>query len=175
MTAGDVPAVLDVREVGAIFRLAEVFPQDACPFPRDAIAQRWLGEITTPGIDCLVVLHGSAVVGFAAVRDDEFLHFGIAVEHSGTGIAEHAHDDVINRIRTRGVERAGLGAFTGNNRGRRFYERLGWSQTGERSRSAFPPHAELLHYQCDLTAGSGPGEGRGMHAHACYAGVRLCR
>ena len=160
MTAGDVPEVLHVQEAGAVIGLAEVFPQDAYPFPRDAVAQRWLEEIATPGIDCLVVLHGSAVVGFAAVRDDEFLHFGIAVEHWGTGIAEHAHDAVLNRIRARGIEEAWLRVFAGNSRGRRFYERLGWSQTGERSRSAFPPYAELLHYQRDLTAVDIP---RGPH------------
>src|SRR3954468_10099301 len=88
MTEEDVPHVLDAQVPGAVLGLADVFPQDAYPFPREAIGQRWVEEIATPAIHCLVVsLHG-AVVGFAAIREDEFLHFGVAVEHWGTGIAQ---------------------------------------------------------------------------------------
>lgn len=53
-------------------------PQDVYPFPRDDVAYRWQQEIETPGIDCYVVLLDGTVVGFAAVRRDEFLHYGIA-------------------------------------------------------------------------------------------------
>jgi RimJ/RimL family protein N-acetyltransferase len=151
MTAADVPSVLDVQQPGAVVGLAEVFPQDEYPFPREVIAQRWLEEIATPDIECLVVRHDGAVVGFAALHEDEFLHFGIAIEHWGTGIAQAAHAAVLDRMRARGVQRAWMRVFTENRRGRRFYERLGWYETGERSHSAHPPHGELLHYKRDLT------------------------
>lgn len=151
MTAADVPHVLDVQQPGAIVGLAEVFPQDAYPFPREAIAQRWAEEIATPGIDCLVVSLRGVVVGFAAIREDEFLHFGIAVEHWGTGIAQAAHDAVLNRMRTTERPQAWMRVFTKNGRGRRFYEKLGWIQTGQPSQSTFPPYAELLRYERDLT------------------------
>jgi RimJ/RimL family protein N-acetyltransferase len=147
MTAADVPAVLDVQEPGAVLGLSEVFPQDAYPFPREDVAQRWLEEMATPGIDCYVVLLDGTVVGFAAIRGDEFLHFGIETEHWGTGIAQTAHDAVLDRMRSRGVRRAWLRVFTGNGRGRRFYEKLGWEPTGERTHSSFPPHPELLRYE----------------------------
>jgi RimJ/RimL family protein N-acetyltransferase len=150
MRAGDVPDVLDVQQPGAVLGLAEVFPQARYPFPRDVIAQRWVEEISTPGIDCLVVVRAGAVVGFAAARDAEFLHFGIAVELWGTGIAQKAHDAVLDRMRDQGVERAWLRVFSGNHRGRRFYEKLGWVQSGEPTRSTFPPYAELLRYERPL-------------------------
>ena len=150
MSTADVPDVLDVQQPGAVVGLADVFPQEAYPFPRDVIAERWSEEITTSGIDCYVVVHDHRVVGFAAVREGEFLHFGIAVELWGTGIAQAAHAAVLDRIRARGIGRAWLRVFTDNRRGRRFYERLGWRQTGERSQSGFPPHAELLRYERDL-------------------------
>jgi RimJ/RimL family protein N-acetyltransferase len=150
MTAADVPHVLDVQQPGAVVGLAEVFPQDAYPFPREVIAQRWVEEIAAPGIHCLVVSLRGAVVGFAAVRQDEFLHFGIAVEHWGTGIAQAAHDAVLDRMWTSGVQRAWMRVFTKNRRGRRFYEKLGWIQTGQSSQSTFPPYAELLRYERDL-------------------------
>ena len=147
MTAADVAAVLDVQEPGAVLGLADVFPQDGHPFPREDVERRWLQEIADPQVECFVVrLHG-AVVGFAAIRSSEFLHFGIAVEHWGTGIAQGAHDAVLDRMRDRGVRRAELRVFAANERGRRFYEGLGWRATGERSRSSFPPYPELLHYE----------------------------
>ena len=150
MTPDDVPAVLAVQGPGAVIGLAEVFPQDEFPFPGDAIAQRWHEEIRTPGIDCLVVTQDDEVIGFAAVRTDVFLHCGSAVDHWGTGAAGAAHDAVLDRMRSTGVARAWLCVFTGNQRGRRFYERLGWMPTGERTRSAFPPQPELLRYERDL-------------------------
>lgn len=146
MAAADVPAVVAVQEPGAVLGLADVFSQDEHPFPREAIAERWLREIDLPGTDCFVVVRDDAVAGFAATRGDEFLHFGIAVEHWGTGLATLAHDDVLDHLRGGRVTQARLRVFTGNDRGRRFYEKHGWRPTGERSRSSFAPCPELLGY-----------------------------
>lgn len=147
----DVPAVLVVQQPAAVIGLAKVFPQDDFPFPRAAVARRWLEEIETDEIDCLVVEKAEEVIGFAAVRSDEFMHFGIALELWGTGAAQEAHDAVLDRMSTAGTTRAWLRVFTDNERGRRFYERLGWAPTGERSHSTFPPYAELLRYERGLT------------------------
>ena len=147
MTAADVPTVLSVQERGAVRGLAEVFPQDAFPFPRDEVTRRWLREIAAPDTACYVVLADDAVAGFAATRGDELLHFGIAVEHWGSGLARTAHDAVLDRMHHRGVRRAWLTVFTGNRRGRQFYEKLGWHPTGARTRSSFPPHPELMRYE----------------------------
>ena len=150
MVATDVPVVLAVQEPGSVIALATVFPQDEFPFPRDAIADRWHAEIRTSDIDCLVVEQDGELVGFAALRADELMHFGIAVEHWGTGVAQQTHDAVVERIARAGFDRAWLRVFTGNARARRFYERLGWEPTGERSRSAFAPCPELLRLERDL-------------------------
>jgi RimJ/RimL family protein N-acetyltransferase len=150
MTPADIPVVLDVQEPGAVLGLSEAFPQDAYPFPRDEVAHRWQEEIAMPGIDCFAVLFDGRVVGFAATRGDEFFHFGIAVEHWGTGIAETAHDAVLDQMRRRGVRRAWFTVFTRNGRGRRFYEKLGWCPTADRTHSSFPPHPELLRYELAL-------------------------
>jgi len=86
----------------------------------------------------------------AAIRGDELLHFGIALELWGSGLAVAAHDAVLERMRAAGVRRAWLRVFTGNGRGRAFYEKLGWRPSGERSRSTFAPYPELLRYERDL-------------------------
>ena len=152
MTPPDVPAVIEAQEAGAVIGLAAVFPQDEFPFPREAIARRWLEEIASSDIECLAVRDGDGgeVIGFAALRGDELMHFGIAPERWGTGAAQAAHDAVLERMRSAGVTRAWLRVFTGNERGRRFYERLGWTPTGERSRSTFEPRPELLQYERGL-------------------------
>lgn len=147
MTAADVDAVLEVQQPGAVLGLAEVFSQDTHPFPRDVVADRWREEIAEPDIDCFVVELDGTTVGFAATREAELLHFGVAVEHWGSGVARAAHDAVLARMRDRGVRRAWLRVFTGNGRGRGFYEKLGWQPTGERSTSTFPPYPELLRYE----------------------------
>jgi RimJ/RimL family protein N-acetyltransferase len=147
MTLEDVVDVLDVQEPGAVRSLADVFAQDQYPFPRVAIAEQWHRELTDPGIACYVVVAAGSVAGFAATRGDEFLHFGIATEHWGSGLATSAHDAVLTRLRSDGHDRTWLKVFTGNSRGRRFYEKLGWESAGERMRSAFPPYPELLRYE----------------------------
>lgn len=150
MTASDVQKVLDIQAPGAVLALSEVFPQDTYPFPRHDVAERWRQEVATPDVDCYVVLLDDRIVGFAAVRGDEFLHFGVAVEQWGTGVAQSAHDAVLDRMHDRGVRRTWARVFTQNRRGRRFYEKLGWQPTGELTRSTFPPHPELLHYERGL-------------------------
>ena len=151
MRAADVDAVLDIQEPGAVAGLAQVFPQDRHPFPRSAIAERWLAEIASSDVECFVVLEDDVPAGFAAVRGNELLHFGIALERWGSGTARRAHDVLLDRLRSSGHRRARLQVFTDNGRGRRFYERCGWRESGERSRSTFPPFPELLRYERDLT------------------------
>jgi len=84
----DLPAILEVQHSGAVRALAHIFPQDAYPFPRAAVQSRWASEIANPGVDVYVIENDEGqVAGFAAVRDNELLHFGTAVETWGTGLA----------------------------------------------------------------------------------------
>jgi RimJ/RimL family protein N-acetyltransferase len=152
MSEADVAAVLAVQEPGAVLGLADVFRQDVHPFPREEVAARWRQELADPAIECAVVEAGGAVAGFAAVRGAELLHFGIAVEHWGSGLSVAAHDAVLGCLAASGVARAWLRVFEGNGRGRRFYERLGWMESGERTRSGYPPHPVLLRYERELTS-----------------------
>lgn len=146
MTLHDVAAVLDVQEPAAVAGLAGVFPQDVHPFPRDSIGERWHAEIADEGTECLVILRNGKVAGFAALRADEVLHFGVALQEWGTGLSGQAHDAIVERMRTNGVRTARLRVYAANPRGRRFWEKHGWEPTGQRSRGSVPPYAELLTY-----------------------------
>jgi RimJ/RimL family protein N-acetyltransferase len=142
--------VIAVQEPASIVALGAVFSQDTHPFPTDAVSRCWREEISAAGIDCFVVVDGLEVVGFGAVKGNEILHFGIALERWGTGLAGQAHDALLGVMRVGGVERAWLRVFTGNGRARAFYEKRGWHPTGERTTSTFEPHPELLHYERNI-------------------------
>ena len=144
MRAEDVPAVMAVQEPMSIAGLSGVFPQDRFPFPREVLAQRWRAEIADPEIECFVILRDDEVAGFAAVQADEVKHFGVAVEQWGSGLATKAHDELVARMAGAGVRRAWLCVYVDNPRGRAFWAKVGWTDTGERRSGPMPPHAEQL-------------------------------
>jgi RimJ/RimL family protein N-acetyltransferase len=140
----DLPALLDVQQAGAVGALAHIFPQDDYPFPRADLERRWAAEIADPAVDVYVVQREAGrIEGFAAVRGDELLHLGTAVETWGSGLAAAVHDELRPMLGPRGR----LWVFEANRRARRFYEKLGWRRTGRRRRSAFAPYPALLEYE----------------------------
>ena len=150
MRADDVPAVMDVQAPASIAGLSDVFPQHEHPFPREVLADRWRAEIEDPGIDCFVILRDDQIAGFAATKGDEIMHFGVALEEWGSGLALIAHDELLDVLTEAGCERVWLRVYAENPRGRAFWEKHGWTDTGHRSRGPMPPHAELLTYEKTL-------------------------
>lgn len=149
----DLDAVLEVQEDGAVRALSHIFPQDRYPFPREVVRASWLSELADPLTTVYVIVDVEGVVqGFAATRTDELLHFGTAVESWGTGIAREAHDEILDALAAAGIREARLWVFEANGRARRFYKKLGWSQSGRRLTTSYPPHASLLEYRRLLEA-----------------------
>lgn len=147
MVVADLPALLIVQERSAVAGLAKVFPQETYPFPREAIRARWRDELADPAIAAYVATEkDGALTGFAARRADEILHFGTAVETWGTGLAAELYDALVATFPV-GVDRIWLRVFAENHRGRRFWEKLGWSSTGRESRTSYPPHPMLIEYE----------------------------
>src|SRR5260370_36364623 len=131
---------MDVQHSGALRALTHIFPQDAYPFPRAAIQSRWATEIANPDVDVYVIEHDDGqIAGFAAIRDNELLHFGTAVETWGTGLAAAAHSRLIDRLAATGAANARLRVFEENRRARRFYEKLGWRRTDRLNPTSLPP------------------------------------
>jgi hypothetical protein len=76
-TETDLDVLLAVQEDGAVRALSHIFPQDSYPFPREILRSRWSEEIADPGIRAYVITaDDDEIVGFAATRSDELLHFG---------------------------------------------------------------------------------------------------
>ena len=150
LTPADVDAIVSLQEAGGVAGLGHVFPQDTHPFPRERIAERWREEIDDPGTEALAVEVEGVLRGFVALRENELLHFGTAVDSWGSGLAEDAHDLAVGRLAGNGVPTARLWVFTENERAARFYERLGWQRTGETKPTTFPPNPTLVAYRLDL-------------------------
>jgi RimJ/RimL family protein N-acetyltransferase len=153
-TTADLPALLDVQQEGAQVGLAHIFPQDLYPFPRSRLEARWAAELAGDDVVVKVVVRGGGPVeGFAAVRGNELLHFGLALSTWGSGLAAAVHDELVGLLAASGEPSARLRVFEENHRARRFYEKLGWTATSRRTRSTFPPYPVLLEYRRALTAG----------------------
>lgn len=150
MTTDDVEAVLAVQEPGAVSSLASVFPQDRYPFPRAELRERWLREVADQVTNCFVIVADGEAAGFAAVREEKLVHFGTAIERWGTGLAGTALTELHDILAEAGVGSAWLRVFEANGRARRFYEKHGWREAGERTTSSFEPHPVLLRYERDL-------------------------
>jgi RimJ/RimL family protein N-acetyltransferase len=160
LTEADLPELLDIQEPAAVAGLAAVFPQDAHPFPRDAVMQRWRDELADPAIATYVAEDDAGgLVGFAARRGDEVLHFGTALHVWGSGTASWLLEELLATFEP-DVHRVRLWVFTGNGRGRRFWEKHGWRPTGRTTRSTFAPYPELLeHDRARMTDESRPAHG----------------
>ena len=156
LTHDDLDLLLAVQREGAVAGLGHLFPQDEHPFPTDEVRGRWAREIDDPAVDCFAVVQGGELAGFAATRGDELLHFGTALRTWGSGLADAAHDDVLDHLRGRGHDRAWLRVFDENRRAVRFYLRHGWAATETTTRTIFPPHPVLRRYERDLTAWGRP-------------------
>ena len=157
MVAADLPELVVVQERGAVAGLADVFPQDSHPFPRARILSRWREELGDPGIAAVVAVDvRGPIVGVAARRSDELLHFGTAVETWGSGLASWLHDELVATYPPE-LPRLRLRVFEENRRARRFYEKLGWAPTGHESRSTFAPYPVLLEYVFDRSHQGGAG------------------
>jgi RimJ/RimL family protein N-acetyltransferase len=115
------------------------------------VIRRWSDEIADPETFAYVSTDEAGdITGFAATRGSELLHFGTSVQTWGTGLARELHDAVLSSLAETAPPdstRFWLRVFEANLRARRFYERLGWTQSGRRTETTFPPHPTLLEYE----------------------------
>jgi len=146
MTSADLPSLIELQEAGAVVGMADVFPQDQYPFPREAVLVRWNDEINDDSIGTYVAVDDDGqLIGFAATCGGELLHFGTALATWGKGTASELLGVVVDWLREATGEQT-LHVFADNGRARRFYEKHGWSATGATSVSGFEPHPILMEY-----------------------------
>lgn len=150
LTPGDLDPLVALQREGAVKGLDHLFPQDSHPFPTDDIRAQWASEIEDRQIDCFAAVREDELVGFAATKGNELLHFGTAVDTWGTGVAGELHDLIVEHLRGKGFTTGWLKVLQGNDRAIAFYARRGWRDTGMVGSSEFPPYPALHHLELDL-------------------------
>jgi ribosomal protein S18 acetylase RimI-like enzyme len=121
-------------------------------------AQRWSASLTAPPEHMRVVVAAvpDALVGFAATgaplvpedRADPTLGDLYALyldpEVWRRGIGTRLHSAALDRLRSCGFTQAGLWVLDTNDRALRFYDRVGWTDTGRTQVDHGPGGVELL-------------------------------
>lgn len=80
--------------------------------------------------DSLVAERDGAVVGFAALHDNEVDQLYVAADRRGTGVAAELLAAAEAELVRSGVSDAVIQCSHGNDRAHRFYRRNGWTDTG---------------------------------------------
>ncbi|WP_435115162.1 GNAT family N-acetyltransferase [Halolamina sp. C58] len=138
----------------------------------DATVEEWydteslraeIREVAAADGTCFLVADDDGVVGFAnagPARDWEsdpdgpdafFSRLYVAPEHWGGGVGSELTAHVVRRLRAAGHERVWLEVFDGNDRGRGFYESLGFERIGSVTESFDGTEVTTLHLAAPLS------------------------
>jgi ribosomal protein S18 acetylase RimI-like enzyme len=104
---------------------------------RTADWQELLGE-SKPDRFVLVATEGDTHLAFALVEAAELLALHVLPDRRGAGVGKRLLDESVARLRAAGHEEAELYVLVDNVRARAFYEREGWTCSGE-TKPALPP------------------------------------
>ena len=142
-TPEDVPVMRGIREAG--FATYSEF-EPGWRLPDEYVAQheqRMRDRLDDPALFCLIAeSEGSPIAHVALVpahedgeRSAELWQLFVLPGWWGSGVAKELLDAAVAEARRRGFERMLLSTPRDHLRARRFYEREGWSWTGEEERA----------------------------------------
>lgn len=139
---------------------AHIFPPEAPPPPfEDDLArwQYWLGPDREQGRQPYTVEADGRIVGVVLAGPDpddptlgHLARLYVDPDRWGAGIGTALHDVAIADLVARRFPTATLWVLEDNLRARRWYERLGWTQTGERKPTYEPAGIYDTQYVRDL-------------------------
>ena len=142
--------LLAIQRDAAVAAFAHIFPQDRYPFPSDEIGELWRRTLEDLDVEVYLAEIDEVAVGSVSVGGELLRTLYVRPSRQSTGIGSALHDYALERLRARGVRRAKLWTLEQNWRARQFYERRGWSLTGEVRIVPFPPHPSDVQYEREL-------------------------
>jgi GNAT superfamily N-acetyltransferase len=146
----DAETLLAIQREASVAGFANVFPPAEYPYPSEAVLELWHETLADPRVDAYVAEVDGTPVGTVTV-DDEFLRqLYVLPDHWGGGVGSALLERGLERMRERGATRAKLWTLEGNERGRRFYERRGWTLTDETRVVPYPPNPIDVQYAIEL-------------------------
>jgi ribosomal protein S18 acetylase RimI-like enzyme len=124
--------------------LAHIFPPQQYPYPASAVTQRWRDVLRDRLMHAYLLEIKDSPVGYVAFDGDTVHHLGVAPNYQrrryGTALLEFACMEIF----AGGAREAFCWVLTGNHLARAFYRSQGWTETGERRNSEYPPHPQSL-------------------------------
>ncbi len=135
--ADDAAAVSRIYEESWKFAYRGLIPQD---YLEGIPPGRWADKLEIPGWSTLVCLEGKQYIGtscFSASRDPQYPDWGEIISiyflpaFMGKGYGKQLMGAVLEELKKRGYRDAFLWTLEENERARRFYEKYGFTCTGE--------------------------------------------
>jgi GNAT superfamily N-acetyltransferase len=139
-----------IQRDASLAALVHIFPPELYPFPLDAVRERWSDALADPELTVLVDEEDGAPVGVAGCRRGWLDGLYVLPEWWSRRIGQQLHDEALDRLRAAGSTDCSLWVLEHNDRGRRFYERLGWHENGETRVVPFPPNPIDIGYSIEL-------------------------
>ena len=146
----DLETLLMIQREASVAGFAKVFPPEQYPYPTDDVREVWREALADPEVDAYVYELQGEAVGIVTVDSDFLRQLYVLPDHWGSGIGSALLERGLERIRERGATRAKLWTLEGNERGRRFYERRGWTLTDVTRVVPYPPQPIDVQYAIDL-------------------------
>jgi GNAT superfamily N-acetyltransferase len=138
--------LLAIQREAAVDAFAHIYPPERYPFPDDAIREVWAEALADPAVEVYVAELDGEPVGAVSVGNGYLSTLYVVPSLQGSGVGSALHDLALERLRARGFAEARLWTLEGNESGRRFYERRGWTLTEETRVVPYPPHPVDVQY-----------------------------
>jgi ribosomal protein S18 acetylase RimI-like enzyme len=138
--------LLAIQREAAVDAFAHIYPPERYPFPDDAVREVWAEALSDPGVEVYVAEVDGVPAGAVSVGKGFLSTLYVLPAHQGSGVGSALHDLAVERLREQGFDEARLWTLEGNDSGRRFYERRGWSLTAETRVVPYPPNPIDVQY-----------------------------
>jgi ribosomal protein S18 acetylase RimI-like enzyme len=124
--------------------LAHVFPPEQYPYPTAAVTRRWREVLRSPRAHTYLLELSDGPVGYICFDVDTVRHLGVVPSQTRRGYGTALLEFACMEIYGGGSREALCWVLTDNHAARAFYRALGWTETGERRNSEYPPHPQSL-------------------------------
>ena len=152
--ASDLEGILLAHERAIVAGWTALYELHGLPVPVELIRERWRASFELEENRFAVYEHSGEIVGVSLVNPPWLHALSVTPEHWGTGVAAALHDDAVETIQAASQTEAFLRVVADNKRGRRFWEKMGWTLLpGSAMPHRDPPHFEILTYFRQLGTG----------------------